>query len=111
MVVYNCVDDEDFIAKSDYGIGKRVILYFYLNRGEKCQKIQPVFEDLCQKYQQSAIIYTYEVYSDDLLVGEAFNIKKAPTVIVMDDGNEIERIEEPDEETMKQFFERYAVEQ
>lgn len=32
MVVYDCLTDEDFLQKSEHGIGKKAIYYFYGER-------------------------------------------------------------------------------
>ncbi|CAI5439927.1 unnamed protein product [Caenorhabditis angaria] len=112
MVVFNCVDDEDYLSKSEFGLGKRVILFFYWDLCEVSLKIKPKFDELCRKYEKTAIIYTFQHYGDDLLTSEAFEITKTPTILVMDDGCEIQRIvgeELENQAVIEGFFEKYAI--
>nr|pir hypothetical protein W01B11.6 - Caenorhabditis elegans [Caenorhabditis elegans] len=65
MVVYDCLTDEDFLQKSEHGIGKKAIYYFYGERCPSCESIKPLFDDLCKKYEKTALVYTYPCYNDD----------------------------------------------
>uniref|UniRef100_A0A1I7TKH4 Thioredoxin domain-containing protein n=1 Tax=Caenorhabditis tropicalis TaxID=1561998 RepID=A0A1I7TKH4_9PELO len=103
MVVYNCFSDEDFLQKSEHGIGKRAIYYFYTENCPSCLRIKPLFDDLCKKYEKTALIYTYS------LTGDAFAVNETPTIVVMDNGEEITRHVGGEEDKVQEIFEKYAI--
>lgn len=64
-------------------------------------RIKPLFDDLCKKYEDTAIVYTFPLYNEDQgrlqsrfshhsmsvsVTGEAFDVREVPTFIVMDNG-------------------------
>uniref|UniRef100_A0A8R1I5N6 Thioredoxin domain-containing protein n=1 Tax=Caenorhabditis japonica TaxID=281687 RepID=A0A8R1I5N6_CAEJA len=108
MVVYNCVNDEDFLRKSEHGIGKRAIYYFYLDSCSTCERIKPLFDDLCKKYEDTSIVYTYPYYNDDQLTGEAFEVRQVPTFVVMDNGQEVTRHVGAEDDKVRELFEKYG---
>ncbi|EFP02892.1 hypothetical protein GCK72_002103 [Caenorhabditis remanei] len=109
MVVYNCFNDEDFLRKSEHGIGKRAIYYFYTENCPSCLRIKPLFDDLCKKYEKTSLVYTYSCYNDDQLTGDAFAVNETPTFVVMDNGEEISRHVGGEAEKVQEIFEKYAI--
>ena len=104
-MVYNDINDEDFEAKVNNG--KVAVVDFWAPWCGPCKMFGPVFEEVSEELSDLAF---FKVNTDD--AGDTtrkFNIRSVPTVVVFQNGAEVERFsgvfnKEQFAEKLKQFI-------